>query len=426
MSSELTGTEKAQVLRKVAWRVNTGVYLTRCVTPVTTVLVVFGVCFLLARMLAPHWAIYTYGVFAALPVALVWVYLYCRNKGLFFNEQEVVEVVDHLSASDGLATTVYERPTLGGGLSAWKGVLANLTTGPLSLDARWFSWRLAPACLFAGAVFLVPPRMPKPPVQDMTMTMTQTLQERMEIVAEVLPEPEREKLREQLEQIEAAPEGVSKEKWEAVEEMEQRLENAMAQSEAAAYQLSSSMNQLASMVSQAEVKAPNSNDPELQSDIEAVARQISDQMQKNSFKMSEDLKKKIEKAMGECKGGGMCKSKELSDLLKECQGLSQELSDKQGQCYGRGGVDRGRGDAPMVFGNERFLENPAFDAQQLKNEYFNANDLVDMGITPMQPTANPGMFKPGTVTDFGSQQGTNVSRTEISPSQRGVVSRYFE
>ena len=122
------------------------------------------------------------------------------------------------------------------------------------------------------------------------------------MAAEVLPEPEREKLEEQIEQIEAAPEGVSKEKWEAVEDMEQRLENALAQSEASAYQLSSSMNQLAGMVAKQETKAPNVDNAEMQNDIAAMAAAIQDQLNKKNMPVSDALKKQLQDALDVTEG----------------------------------------------------------------------------------------------------------------------------
>ncbi len=414
------------VLRRVSWRINLGVFLTRAATPVAGVIIGFGVAFLLTRMLAPHLTPFTYAILVGVPAVMVWIWLRCRRENLFFNEKEVVELVDHLSVSDGLAATAYERPTLAGGATAWQTISRRLTVRPLRLNAAWFAWRLAPALLFAAAVFFVPPRKPKEPAPNMMLAMTEPLQERLEMAAEVLPEPEREKLEEQIEQIQAAPEGVSKEKWEAVEDMEQRLENALAQSEASAYQLSSSMNQLAGMVAQQEAKAPNVDNAELQNDIAAMAAAIQDQLNKKNMPVPDALKKQLQDALGKCKAG-QCNSKKLSDLLKQCQGLSQKLSQCMGgNCAGRGGVDRGRADAALVFGEERHLENAAFEEKQLENQFFQAADLVDLGITPMEPKPDPGKFKPGTVKDFGNQQGTNISRTQISPSQRGVVSRYFE
>jgi hypothetical protein len=408
-------------------RANLAVFLTRSAAPVAAVIIAFGVTFLLSRMLAPWLTPYTYIVLAGIPMAMVWAWRVCSRRNLFFGTPEIVELVDHLSASDGLAATAYERPALAGGARVWENVSGRLSLKPLRLNPAWFGWRLAPAVAFAGAVLFVPPRAPKAPDSTMMLAVTQPLAEKVKIAAEVLPEPEREKLQEQIQQVLAAPEGVSKEKWEAIEDMEQRLENALAQSEASAYQLSSSMNQLAAMVAKQETKAPNVNSAELQTDINSMAAKIGEQLNKNNLAMSEDMKKQLQKALSKCKAGN-CKSGELDKLRKQCDALSEKLSKCQGLCVnaGRGGIDRGRADAALVLGDESKLDGAKFDAKQLENQFFEAQDLTDIGITTMEPKPDPGKFAPGTVKDFGSQQGTNVSRTEISPSQRGVVERFFK
>ncbi len=423
---EATPRDAQLLLRRIERRVNVGVFLSKAALPVAGVIIAFAVTFLFSRMLAPEYSLFTLWILAAVPLALVWAWRLCVKKGLFFSEKEVVELVDHLSASDGLASTVYERPGIGG-TRAWRAVSSHLDTAALRLQPAWFAWRLMPAMVFAGMVFLVPPRQPKPESVEVMATLTQPLAEKLKMNADVLPEPEREKLEEQLAQVQAAPDGISKENWEAVEDMEQRLENALAQSEASAYQLSSSLNQLAGLVSQQENKAPNVDSAETQADVEALANAIMDQLKNKNVPLSNELSSELMKALSKCKGGN-CKSSELSKLLSECEGLSEKLAqgNKEGKNFGRGGVDRGRADAPLVFGSERHLDNAAFDSKQLENQFFEAADLTDIGITPMEPKPNPGMFKPGTVKDFGTQQGTNVSRTQISPSQRGVVSRYFE
>ncbi len=414
------------LLRRVGRRVNMGVYLSKAAGPVAAVVIAFAILFLFSRMLAPAYSRYAFIALVGVPAALAWAWVVCRRDRLFFNETELVELADHLTGSDGLAATAYERSIPGS--NSWEKIGNRLDTLPLRLNGAWFAWRILPALVFAGAVFLVPPRKQPPDANDNIMlAITQPLAEKIEMTTDVLPEAEREKLKQQLEQVQAAPEGISREKWEAVEDMEQRLENALAQSEASTYQLSSSMNQLAGLISQQESKAPNVNSAELQSDIESLAASISEQMKKNNVPLSKEMKDALEKATGDCKAGN-CKSGELSDLMKHVEGLSKKLSKagSDGKDFGSGGVDRERGDAPFVIGDERVLENAAFDSKQLENQFFEAADLTDIGITPMDPKPDPGMFQAGTVKDFGAQQGTNVSRTQISPSQRGVVSRYFE
>jgi hypothetical protein len=129
----------APLLRRIARRVNFGVFVSAAAVPVEAVIIVFAVAFLFSRMLAPEYSRYTFWVLAALPVGPVWAWLRCRRKGLFYNEKDVVELVDHLSASDGLASTAYERPTLTGGRRAWDAIASHLDTHALRLNPSWFA-----------------------------------------------------------------------------------------------------------------------------------------------------------------------------------------------------------------------------------------------------------------------------------------------
>jgi len=429
MTSHNRASQQALV-RRVARRVNLGVFLSQSAVPVAAVLITFGVVFLLSRMVAPQVGWWGLVVLAALPVVLVITWLRCRRRGLFFQEPEVIELVDHLSASDGLVASQYENPMLlrdkNRAAGLWATIAQRLDFSALRLDARWFGWRLLPALAFAAAVLLVPPREIVAPPAATAVSLVQPVAEKIKATAELLPEPERKKLEEQLQQVAAAPDTISKEKWEAVENLEQRLETALAQSEASAYQLSSSMNQLAQKVAEQETKAPNTNSAELQADISTMAANVSDQLSKQQSPMNEEMKKRLEKAMSQCKAG-QCNSKELQKLQKELESLADKMKKSPGgKNAGKGGVERGRADAELVFGEEQKLDKSAVDAKQLENQFYQNSDLTDIGITKMEPKPEPGRFAPGTVRDYSGEQGNNVSRTAISPSQRGVVERYFK
>ena len=79
----------------------------------------------------------------------------------------------------------------------------------------------------------------------------------------------------------------------------------------------------------------------------------------------------------------------------------------------------------MVFGDPEALDAAKYKDQELFNRFLSGDDLVDLGIVPIRPKPDPGRFSPGTVQAYGTREGTNVSRTKISPSQRDVVAKYF-
>lgn len=422
-------TEMHQILRPVARRVNWTVWLSRAVAPIAGVLAAFGVVLLLLKMLAPQYMWWSLAIFAALPVLMVYVLTVCRKRDLFFRESEIAEVVDHVTASDGVVTSVYEKPTLAESADFYARVQQRLREHFPRLNPHYFARRLAPAGAFTMVVLAIPPRPPavEREKQELMTALTQPLAEKLQMNAEVLPEKEKEELQKQLEEVKQSQEGVSKEQWEAVEEVQQRIENAMQQSEAAAGEMASALNQLAGMMGDSKGDSSPLGDDALKKEkMDQIVQDL--QLKANNPKMplTGAQRKEMSDLMSKCKGG-QCSSKDLAKLQKELQSMCNKLGEcnGNGKCYGKGGVNRGRGDAPLVFGEDQSLADAEFQQKDLNNQFVTPEDMVDLGIIPIQPKPDPGKFSPGTLKNFGSQEGSNVNRTKISPSQKDVVSRYF-
>jgi len=395
--------------------------------PVTAgVLAGFAVVMLLLKMVAPQYVPFSAVVFAPLPLLLFYTYTICRKSGRFFNESEVAEVVDHLSYSDGQVTSAYERPQLVRDASFYQQVQQRLEQHLPRLDAAYYSRRLGPALLFAAAVMFVPPRPPSEDKlrQEMLAAVTQPLSEKLQMNAEFLPEKEKEELEKALEEVQKNPEGVSKEQWEAVEEMEQRIQNAVEQSEVSAGQMAGALNELAGMMGQQPGDStPLPDDAEKKQRMEQIIADLSLRAQNPKTPLSAKQRKEMGDLMKQCKGG-KCDKAGMEKLRKELQGMCDKMGNCNGKNAGSGGVSRGRADAALVLGEEKKID-AEFQEKEVTNQFIAPEDMVDMGIIPVEPKPEPGRFSQGTVKSFGEQQGSNVNRTRISPSQKDVVSRYF-
>lgn len=414
------------ILGSISRRLNRAVWLERAVPLLAAVIAGFGVLMLLLKMVAPQWVPFSVAVFAPLPLLLFYAYLACRKKNCFFNESEVAEVVDHLSGSDGQVTAAYERPALVPDTRFYETVQQRLREHLPRLDAAYYARRLGPAVLFSAAVLVIPPRPPsgEKGSQEMLAAVTQPLAEKLQMSAEMLPEEEKEELEKALEEVQKNPDGVSKEQWEAVEEMEQRLEDAMQQTEAAAGQMASALNELAGMMGeQSGDSSPLGDDAEKKQRMEQIIQDLELRSQNPKMPLSKEQRKKMREMMGKCKNG-KCDKAELEKLRKELQGLCEKMGKCNGSDAGRGGVNRGRGDAALVLGEEKTID-AAFQEKEVANQFIAPEDMVDLGVIPVEPKPDPGRFSPSTVKNFGEQQGSNVNRTRISPSQKDVVSRYF-
>jgi hypothetical protein len=417
-----------QILRPVARRVNWTVWLSRAVTPLAGVLVTFAAALILLKMVAPQHRWWALGVLAAVPAVLLYVYRVCRARGLFFREAEIAEVVDHVTTSDGLVTAVYERPALAAEQTFFDALSRRLREHFPRLNPRYFFRRLAPAiCLMVIAV-LVPPRPAagEREKQEVLAALTSPLADKLQMNAEILPEKEKEQLEKQLEEIKQSPENVSKEQWEAVEEVQQRIDNAVEQSENAAAQMSSAVNELSGMLGEAKGDStPLGNDAQQKERMEQIVQDLTLKADNPKMPLNDAQRRQMKDAMNKCKSG-KCSAKDLAELQKQLAGMCNKQGQQPGQeNAGRGGRDRGRGDAALTLGDEGKLDDAEFEQKDLNNQFIAPEDMVDLGIIPVEPKPDPGKFAPGTLKNFGNQEGNNVNRTKISPSQKDVVSRYF-
>lgn len=416
------------ILRPVARRLNWTVWLSRVAAPVATILVCFAVVLLILKMLVPQHRWWAIVVFVSMPVAAAYVYHLCRRHNLFFAENDIAEVVDHLTDSDGTLTAVYERPALAQESRFYDLVQQRLRQHFPRLNMKYFAQRLGPACAFVAVALLIPPRPPASDrdKQEVLVALTQPLAEQLQVNADLLPEKEKEQLEKQLEEIKQNPEGVSKEQWEAVEEVQQRIENAVQQSETAAGQMSSALNQLSGMVGDSKGDStPLGDDAQQKEKMDQIVQDLTLKADNPKMPLSSGQRREMKDAMSKCKNAS-CTAKDLAKLQKELAGLCQKMgSNGNKEGTGRGGRDRGRGDAALALGDEGKLDDAEFQQKDLNNQFITPEDMVDLGIIPIQPKPDPGKFAPGTLKNFGSQEGSNVSRTKISPSQKDVVSRYF-
>jgi hypothetical protein len=90
---------------------------------------------------------------------------------------------------------------------------------------------------------------------------------------------------------------------------------------------------------------------------------------------------------------------------------------------GRGGVSRGRGDAPLDYENEA-PEAQEFKAQKLASHVKPSRDWTLVGVTRAEPRTAPiENAGPGGAAAAGD--GGAAWRTRLAPRHRDAVKRYF-
>jgi len=110
-------------------------------------------------------------------------------------------------------------------------------------------------------------------------------------------------------------------------------------------------------------------------------------------------------------------------------GFDKKGGDRKGEGQpGRGGIDRGRGDAPMVWGDESDEQKVKFAPKELPPVTLSpGEEMPVVGISivePEQMRARGGASK-SRVIDFGRTGGSGAWRRKVSPRHRGPVRRYF-
>jgi DNA-binding MarR family transcriptional regulator len=131
----------------------------------------------------------------------------------------------------------------------------------------------------------------------------------------------------------------------------------------------------------------------------------------------------------QCEACGQCNGAALAALLKECQG-NQSVAECLAQCNnpGRGGVTRGRGDAPLTWGEKTSEEGVKFKEETLPPAALAAlkeSQLAGVSQGAPQVEKGGGPSRPGALQ--GAAAGGGSANTQlILPRHRGTVERYFE
>jgi hypothetical protein len=116
--------------------------------------------------------------------------------------------------------------------------------------------------------------------------------------------------------------------------------------------------------------------------------------------------------------GGQCNGGELAKLAIACAGSKP----------GRGGISRGRGDAPMAWGDRSSREGVKFQANALPPASMQAmNDAQLIRITAGSPTldTDAGPSASGALSGAAADGGSTHAAT-VLPRHRDAVSRYFQ
>lgn len=130
------------------------------------------------------------------------------------------------------------------------------------------------------------------------------------------------------------------------------------------------------------------------------------------------------KTLKQCEKAGQCDSAGLAEFLKENAG-NMSVTEMMNS-WGRGGVDRGRGDAPMTWTDRSSERGAKFKEQVLPSSLAGLKDSQLVGRSSGAPTIEkPGPRQTGALKGAAAGGGSAFTST-VLPRHRGAVNRYFE
>lgn len=130
------------------------------------------------------------------------------------------------------------------------------------------------------------------------------------------------------------------------------------------------------------------------------------------------------KTLKQCEKAGQNDSTGLAEFLKQNAGnmtVSQMMDS-----WGRGGVDRGRGDAPMTWTDRSSERGAKFKEQVLPSSLAGLKDSELIGRSTGAPGVEKnGAQRSGALNGAAAGGGSAYTQT-VLPRHRGAVNRYFE
>lgn len=154
--------------------------------------------------------------------------------------------------------------------------------------------------------------------------------------------------------------------------------------------------------------------------------------QKSLSQLSKEQLKSLQKQLGECSSclGSMEGLPKMSDD-PSIQGLSeaelQALGLSPGMVPGSGGINRGRGDAPLYYGDKEDLNTSNIEkVENLDLSRASLGEMLGLGETEHDIDKNGSANTTGGAISSAGSGGEAVSRENLLPDEQALLKRYFK
>ena len=403
----------------------------------------FASAWVLSGLFAPWYRDYLWIVLLpAVPVVPLSI-IFVKKRGLLYREYDACVLLDRAYRNDGTVTSYWERPELFPDEDAFKDI-EEVSAGRLPrVSPGYFVRRYLPVLLFCGAALLIPAR------SIHSSSVNEVLDHEIELINKVLemeqvmPEKDRAVFEEMVNKVLDQKSGVANEQWEALDQIKQTLAEEITANLIDATKLREMAKNFSATLETSEGSNASISEKQLLDMALAFQKALSE-----SGELPDIEVEKLADALGKLCDAGMPgnididKAKlaqalldkaKLAEALKDLEGELGEFCAGLGECEGllagnrpgRGGINRGRGDAEMTYGEESELASAEYEDKRVENRYVDEENLTKVGLTRVEPETKAGAFIEQEVKTFGAVAGGHVLKTTISPSQQDVVKRYF-
>lgn len=454
-----------QWIRRHLRRLRFGQFLHHAGEWVGGYLFAFGALVLIVKVLIP--SLWPHVLWAAAGAFIGLLAAWRLSQRGRFTQGESVALLDQSLGAGGLLMTLHEAPD-----SEWESRLPQLDRMWRSslprLRPRRFATHVGLPLLFAIAVCFVPlrttsatPLQPRTAAQQATEQLAEMLQTLEE--AEVLEEEQREELRQEIAKLaeETKDSPLTHERWETVDALEQKMRMKLDEAAALAEKASGAA-QLLAQLAQGEVSSLSAAQRE---QLEQQLLETLEKMQQTGAfnSASQSLRDQLQQLMQNGKLQGLPREpgerramlgdlqkfleqeqRKLSEARKQCQGgKCSKCGSGQcegGQCEnpgglasrdgdgrpGSGGVNRGRADAELTWGEETDEQGLKFKETVLPPGFQEDPKDEVQGISLAPPEGTPDASAPRAADrNVDAASGRETWDRRLRPRHRDVVREYF-
>jgi hypothetical protein len=431
-------------LRRLARRLAIGLFLDVWPTWTVASLLLAGLVALVCRLLffsaasILHW-LWLAPLLTACPVLIV-----CFIRA--YRPADIVALADWLSGGHGMLLTLLEHND-----PAW-------AESPMLEDASRFAlprlrpWRklaaLPPALAFLAAALWLPQRMPAQAnavlADDIAAGLTATLVELKE--QQLITRVEETRLEEEIDRIRrAAEERVDASSWEAADALREKVAAGLSEKQDAVKWAEESLARYAA-AAQAGGNTESSSEAhaaELTKALEKLAqsgllagapadlqRLLKGGRLPADAESLGELTAALSKYLAETKGrfGDVARlGKEFGRFDPSEFPLDSDMSAPDGDGNpGRGGINRGRADAPLTWGKES-LPLDRFKAEALPpGAARSPDDWAPLVVLPGAPQESPNLSVQSAARQYADAAGQAAWRRTLAPRHQSAVKKYFE